>query len=111
MLTLAWFWLLCPTQNPWYWCWVLPLIPFARYRTWYVVGACTLLYYGRFWLVTHCASPPVLGTPYDGVNFFDLVVVWLEFAPCLLALAAEWWLARRQDGRESVASVTVVGTD
>ncbi len=33
MLTLAWFWLLCPTQNPWYWCWVLPLIPFARYRT------------------------------------------------------------------------------
>ncbi|MCH8839843.1 MAG: hypothetical protein IH831_04040 [Planctomycetes bacterium] len=98
MLTLAWFWLLCPTQNPWYWCWVLPLIPFARYRTWYVVGACVLLYYGRFWLVTHCASPPVLGTPYDGANFFDLVVVWLEFAPCLLALAAEWWFARRQDG-------------
>ncbi len=108
MLTLAWFWLLCPTQNPWYWCWVLPLIPFARYRTWYVLGACVLLYYLRFWLRAHYASPPVLGTRYDGASFFDLVVVWLEFAPFLLVLSAEWWLARPEDG-ETSASATITG--
>ena len=30
MLTLAWFWFTCPTQNPWYWCWVLPLLPLCK---------------------------------------------------------------------------------
>ncbi len=25
-LTIAWFWLLSPTQNPWYWSWALPLV-------------------------------------------------------------------------------------
>jgi len=27
-LTVAWFWLLSPTQNPWYWTWALPLVQF-----------------------------------------------------------------------------------
>ncbi|MCG8448087.1 MAG: hypothetical protein MI725_00725 [Pirellulales bacterium] len=96
MLTLAWFWLTCPTQNPWYWCWVLPLLPFARYRTWHLVGAMTLLYYLRFWLTAHFSEPPVLGTAYDGVHFFYFVISWVEFAPCLIVLAVEYWLARRK---------------
>lgn len=29
-LTLAWYWLLSPTQNPWYWLWALPLIPLSK---------------------------------------------------------------------------------
>jgi hypothetical protein len=33
-LTIAWFWLLSPTQNPWYWSWALPLVSFARRRIW-----------------------------------------------------------------------------
>ena len=45
MLTLAWFWFTCPTQNPWYWCWVMPLLPFAKYRAWHAVAAVTMLYY------------------------------------------------------------------
>ncbi len=94
MLTLAWFWLTCPTQNPWYWCWVLPLLPFARYRTWHVVAACSMLYYLRFWLMAHYPEPPVWGTPYNGANFFYFVVVWLEFGPCLALLVAEWVSAR-----------------
>ena len=97
MLTLAWFWLTCPTQNPWYWCWVLPLLPFARYRTWYVVAAVTLLYYLRFWFMAHYPDPPTLGTPYDGAYFFYFIVAWVEFVPVLLALAGEWiW---RQGGK------------
>ncbi len=94
MLTLAWFWLISPTQNPWYWCWVLPLLPFARYRTWYLMAGCSLLYYLRFWLIAHYPDPPLLGTRYDGEYFFYFVVAWIEFAPCLLFLSLEWLWAR-----------------
>ncbi|NOY30712.1 MAG: hypothetical protein GXP28_11255 [Planctomycetes bacterium] len=96
MLTLAWFWFTCPTQNPWYWCWVVPLLPFARYGTWHVVGACSLLYYLRFWLTAHYPEPPLLGTSYNGEFFFFFIVPWVEFAPCLLALGMEWHLAHRR---------------
>jgi len=96
MLTLAWFWFTCPTQNPWYWCWVVPLLPFARYRTWHVVGACSLMYYLRFWLTAHYPEPPLLGTPYNGEYFFYFVVPWIEFAPCLLALGLECYLTNRR---------------
>ena len=96
MLILAWFWLLCPTQNPWYWCWVVPLLPFARYRAWCAVSACCMLYYLRFWLSSHYPDPPVLGTRYDGVHFFYFVVAWVEFAPFLLALFISWWVGRQK---------------
>ena len=96
MLTLAWFWLTCPTQNPWYWCWVLPLLPFARYRTWYVVAAVTMLYYLRFWLTAHYPDPGALGTPYSGAFVFYFVIVWIEFLPVLLALLWEWVLDVRR---------------
>jgi len=88
-LTLAWFWLLAPTQNPWYWCWALPLLPFARCRAWALLAACALLYYLRFWLEIHFLNPPVLGTPYNGEYFFYFVVNWIEFGPWLLLLAVE----------------------
>lgn len=90
MLTLAWFWLTCPTQNPWYWCWVLPFLPFARYRAWHAVAALTMLYYLRFWLMAHYQDPGLLETPYDGAYFFYFVIAWVEFLPVLIALAIEW---------------------
>jgi hypothetical protein len=95
LLTLAWFWLLCPTQNPWYWCWVMPLVPFARFRAWHLVSACSMAYYLRFWLLAHFPEPPVLGTRYDGEHFYYFVVVWIEFVPCLLWLLLEWIHGKR----------------
>lgn len=95
MLTLAWFWLTCPTQNPWYWCWALPFLPFATSRTWCVVSAVTLLYYLRFWLSAHYPEPPIFGTPYNGTSFFYFVIAWIESAPVLLALAIESFLRRK----------------
>lgn len=89
MLTLAWFWLTCPTQNPWYWCWVVPFLPFARYRAWYTVAALTMLYYLRFWLMAHYDKSTVLGTPYNGAYFFYFVIAWIEFLPVFIALAWE----------------------
>ncbi len=94
-LTLAWFWLLAPTQNPWYWTWALPLLPFARGRAWLAVSGLVMTYYLRFWLVYHAADEHVFGTRYQGAAFFDFVVTWLEFAPLLLWLAVEWISGRR----------------
>ncbi|WP_372718281.1 hypothetical protein [Novipirellula sp.] len=80
-LTIAWFWLLCPTLNPWYWTWALPLLPFARGRAWLAVSGLVLIYYLRFWLDYHFPTTAVLGTPYTGAAFYDFVVTWIEFAP------------------------------
>lgn len=88
-LTVAWFWLLLPTQNPWYWTWALPFLPFARSRVWLAVSGLALIYYVRFWLMHNFADTPLLGTRYVGPIFFDYVVTWLEFGPCLLVLFAE----------------------
>ncbi len=85
-LTLAWFWLLLPTQNPWYWLWALPLIPFARSRAWLAVAGLVFAYYLRFWLSYHFATGPTLGTSYAGSEYFDFVVTWIEFGPWLLVL-------------------------
>lgn len=90
-LSVAWFWLLCPTQNPWYWTWALPLLPFARGRAWLVMSGLVFLYYLRFWFSYHLSTTPVAGTPYRGHVFFDLVVTWIEFAPWLACLAIAGW--------------------
>jgi hypothetical protein len=88
-LTVAWFWLLVPTQNPWYWTWALPFLPFARSRAWLAMGGLAFLYYFRFWLMQHFPEVPLAGTGYAGPLFFDYVVVWVEFAPWFAWLAWE----------------------
>ena len=92
-LTLAWFWLLLPTQNPWYWTWALPLLPFARSTAWRAVSALAMLYYLRFWFQMH-GGPRVAGSPYDSELFFDYVVTWFEYGPWFVWLATEGWLRR-----------------
>jgi hypothetical protein len=87
-LTVAWFWLLLPTQNPWYWTWALPLLPFATNRAWLLMSGLAFVYYFRFWLVQHYAATPLLETVYRGPTFFDYVVTWLEFAPWFVMLLA-----------------------
>jgi hypothetical protein len=98
-LTLAWFWLLSPTQNAWYWLWALPFVPFARSRLWMAVSGLAFLYYLRFWFQYHFSGVHVLGTPYQGDEFFDFVVTWLEYVPWLL------WLALNTYRRKRCASV------
>lgn len=90
-LTLAWFWLLAPTQNPWYWIWAMPFLPFAPGRAWLAMSGLTFIYYLRFWLQYHFPDTTVLATPYVGARFFDYVVVWIEFMPWFCWLFLEWW--------------------
>jgi hypothetical protein len=96
-LMLAWLWLLSPTQNPWYWIWALPLLPFARGRAWFAMSGIVMLYYLRFLLRYQFAEGPICGTNYNGAQFFDFVVTWLEYAPWFawLGIAA---IRRRQFG-------------
>jgi len=94
-LTIAWFWLLLPTQNPWYWCWTLPFLPFARSRAWLAVSGLAFVYYFRFWLMRYFGDTAVAGTGYGGPLFFDYVIVWLEFGPWLAWLAAGTLWRRR----------------
>ena len=101
-LTIAWFWLLQPTGNPWYWTWAMPFLPFARSRVWHTVAGLVMLYYLRFWLVFHFSDMRVLQTPYRGGYFFDYVVTWLEFAPWFVALA--WCSASARCGETEPGS-------
>jgi hypothetical protein len=89
-LTVAWFWLILPTGNPWYWTWALPLLPFARGKLWLVLSGLVQIYYARFWLTFHYPDASVLGTTYNGPLFFDYIVTWLEFGPWLLILGISY---------------------
>jgi hypothetical protein len=86
-LTIAWFWLLLPTQNPWYWTWALPFLPFARGRAWLAMSGLAFIYYFRFWLMRYFPLASVAGTGYTGPMFFDYIVVWFEFGPWFVCLA------------------------
>ena len=88
-LIIAWFWLLSPTQNPWYWTWAMPLVMFARSRVWWAVAGIVMAYYLRFWLSFHWPNQRVLSTPYSGAAFFDFVVTWLEYGPWFVWTAWE----------------------
>jgi hypothetical protein len=101
--SLAWLWLLAPTQNPWYWTWSLAFIPFAGRRGWLWVSGLAMMYYLRFWFEYHYTGRPVFGTQYQGTEFFDYVVTCVEFGPWLLFMLVMALVGRRSlDGRESV---------
>jgi hypothetical protein len=94
-LTLAWFWLLSPTQNPWYWVWAMPFLPCARGKAWYAMSGLVMVYYLRFWLQYHHPLPPTLGTAYGGTQFFDFVVPWIEYGPWIAWLAISAYRRQR----------------
>lgn len=97
-LMLATFWLLLPTQNPWYWIWAMPLLPFARHRSWLLMSGCVTIYYLRFWFIQTWSDQPVLWTEYDGRKFFSFVVVWFEYVPFFAVLFLEWRSRRKISG-------------
>lgn len=88
-LSIAWFWFLAPTLNPWYWTWALPFLPFAGRRSWTAVSLLLLAYYLRFWLLYQFPDVELLGTSYRGEQFFHYVVAPLEHSLWLLWLLME----------------------
>lgn len=89
-LTLACFWFTLPTQNPWYWCWAMPFVCFAKNRWWLVLSGFVFIYYLRFFFRYHGGGVDLFGTSYRGMLFFDFVVTWIEYFPFLIVLGASW---------------------
>ncbi len=94
-LTIAAFWALSPTMNPWYWTWAVPLLPFARNRGWLLVSGMVFAYYLRFWFRYYFAEESVLGSGYAGTQFFEFIVVPCEHGMWLGAVGACWLWRRR----------------
>ena len=114
-LSLAWFWFLSPTQNPWYWTWAMAALVLVRNRWWFAISGLSLLYYLRFYfdydwprkeaLGAKWQGADVLGTGTYGVDFFYFYVPWIEFGPWLIVLFCSWIfiLIRRRSGAEKLA--------
>ena len=123
-LTIAWFWLLAPTQNPWYWIWAMPFIVFTKGRGWFLMSGVLFIYYLRFWLDYHYGStmvgqalseqypsgifnwlfPYSQNSAFVGKSFYDFYLPWYEFGPLLIILAVGWLLRttwRRPDSQNS----------
>ena len=104
-LCIAWFWLLLPTLNPWYWIWAMPLLPFVRLKSWLLLSGCVAIYYLRFTLQNDYGNFRIFDTGYRGANFFHYVVVWLEYLPFWILLLLEFRRNRRSPGnRTAIAS-------
>lgn len=103
-LCIAWFWLLLPTLNPWYWIWGMPLLPFVRSKSWLLLSGCVAIYYLRFTLQNDYGNFQILGTGYLGANFFHYVVVWLEYLPFWILMLLEVRRKRRSPGNRLTAS-------
>ncbi|MEM7784117.1 MAG: hypothetical protein AAF623_12250, partial [Planctomycetota bacterium] len=86
-LILAIFFYLQPTQNPWYWLWSMPLVCFATNRGWLFVSGILPVYYLRFWYSEMGQTHTFLGGQYVGYDYFDHVIVWLEFLLVVILLA------------------------
>lgn len=76
--------LLSPTQFPWYYLWLLPMLVLAPSNALLWLTALLPLYYLKFYLDAR-----------GQVDFFHNRIVWVEFAPVWLLLGREWWSRRR----------------
>ena len=104
-LSIAWFWLLSPTQNPWYWLWALPLLPFVKRPTpWMLLSGMLFLYYLRFHFQNHLPNDIIWPTQYKGPMYFDFVVPWIEFLPVLVLLLIQTLLALRPEQSTTVGT-------
>jgi len=84
LLTIAAVFLLSPTQFPWYYVWMIPLLA-ARPRLSLLLLTVTLpLYYLRFYFVAR-----------GSVSIFDYGIVWVEYVPIWCLLIREWYVSRR----------------
>lgn len=84
--------LLGPLGFPWYFVWCVPLLPFVRLRSWFLLPAFLPMYYLRFWFDYHHSD--AFAGHESGVDFFDDVVVAVEFGVFYAFLFVEGWRAR-----------------
>jgi alpha-1,6-mannosyltransferase len=77
-LAAGFFFMVSPTQFPWYYLWILPFLVFAPRPSLLILTATLPLYYLKFYYAA-----------LDSVAFFHYRIVWIEFLPVLLLAAWE----------------------
>ena len=81
-----------PLGFPWYFTWCVPLFPFARQRAWFLLPGLLSIYYLRFWF--DYQFPHGFFGFEEATEFFDRVVVPIEFGIFYVAMAGELWCRR-----------------
>ena len=93
-VTVAWFWVLSPTLNPWYWTWAMPLVLFARNRAWHLLSAIVFVYYLRFWFAYQWGEQTGVGNTLSGRSLLSLRRCVDEHLPWMTLLV--WNYFRRE---------------
>lgn len=78
VLAVGLLFMLSPTQFPWYYIWLLPLLTLSPRLSYLTLSLTLPIYYLRFYYAAH-----------DQALFFHNTVVWLEYAPVIALLIYE----------------------
>lgn len=79
LLVVASIFLLSPTQFPWYYTWMIPFLAITPRWSLLILTLLLPLYYLRYYL-----------EPRENLDFFNNVIVWIEFVPVWVLLFLEW---------------------
>ena len=83
LFIIAFVFLVSPTQFPWYYTWLLPLLAVVPRYSLLVPTLLLPLYYLRYYL-----------EPIGRIDIFTDVVVWIEFVPVWILILVEWRKSR-----------------
>lgn len=78
VLAVGLFFMLSPTQFPWYYIWLIPFLTLSPRLSYLTLTLTLPIYYLRFYFAAH-----------DQALFFHNVIVWIEYAPVIALLAYE----------------------
>ncbi|MFP6582034.1 MAG: glycosyltransferase 87 family protein [Candidatus Hydrogenedentota bacterium] len=78
VLAVGLLFMLSPTQFPWYYIWLLPLLALSPRLSYLTLSLTLPLYYLRFYYAA-----------LDQTLFFDNTIVWIEYAPVIALLIYE----------------------
>lgn len=79
LVIIAVLFFLSPTQFPWYYLWVMPLLALYPRPSLILMSMLLPIYYLRFYFKSQ-----------QQVGFFDNVLVWIEYAPVWALMLWEW---------------------
>jgi alpha-1,6-mannosyltransferase len=89
LFIVAALFLLSPTQFPWYFLWLIPLLAVRPRASLLLLTVLLPIYYLRFYYKAR-----------DNVDIFDDGIVWLEFVPVWILLLVEWFRSTRMHSKE-----------
>jgi alpha-1,6-mannosyltransferase len=84
LLIVAGLFMISPTQFPWYYLWVIPLLTIRPRVSLLMLNALLPFYYVRFYFKA-----------YGDINTFDNYLVWLQYVPVWILITWEVCRAKR----------------